>query len=744
MMLNRLSRFLLGTLRGRLILSVAAVHAVLMALFVFDLTARQSAMLMDRQIEDATALSQSLATSAAGWIVANDVAGLQELVDVQRRYPEVLFVMLADREGRVLADTDASRRGLYLRDLPGAVRRTVLAETPALVDVAVPAMIGERHVGWARIGIGQKAAGEKLAQITRNGIAYALAAIFIGSFVAWFVGRRITRRLYAVQETFDAVRSGNHLARSTLVGDDEAAAMGREFNAMLDSLAQRDAELRASEEKSRALLEKVQAAIVLHDGQGRILASNPLARALLGLSDEQLLGKVLIDPDWQFLREDGSVAPVEEYPVSKVLSTRLPLANQVLGISRPDCKDATWVLVNAEPDFDTSGGIRQIVVSFVDITELRLIQRQLEMLNLAVNTSNDAIFLHDDTLRFVYVNETACRSLGYSREELLTMCPPDIDPDVTQEMALEIKRAMVSDRSLHKFETRHRTKDGRLFPVELSGSMFEYEGEIFGLSVVRDITERKEAEEEIRKLTESLEQRVAERTLQLEASNKELEAFAYSVSHDLRAPLRHIDGYVDLLLSRCRDSLDDKGRHYVDTIASSARRMGILIDDLLRFSRTGRAELHWENLDMNQALQDALAPLKETHAGRHIEWVIGELPPVRGDYALLRQVWANLLENAIKFTRPKALARIEVSGREEKGKTVFVVADNGVGFDMRYVDKLFGVFQRLHSQEEFEGTGIGLATVQRIVARHGGRVWAEGTVGDGATFRFSIPSGRDA
>jgi PAS domain S-box-containing protein len=743
MMLKRLSRFLLGTLRGRLILSVAAVHAVLMALFVLDLTVRQSAMLLDRQIEDATALSQSLATSAAGWIVANDVAGLQELVDVQRRYPEVLFVMLADREGRVLADTDASRRGLYLRDLPREVRRTVLAETPALVDVAVPAMIGERHVGWARIGIGQKVAGEKLARITRNGIAYALAAIFIGSFVAWFVGRRITRRLYAVQETFDAVRSGNHLARSTLAGDDEAAVMGREFNAMLDALAQRDAELRASEEKSRALLENVQAAIVLHDGQGRILASNPLARALLGLSEEQLLGKTLIDPDWHFLREDASVAPVDEYPVSKVLSTRKPLRGQVMGIRHPEREAVAWVLVNAEPDFDEAGNIKLIIVSFVDITEQRRARRQLEILNIAVNTSNDAIFLHDDTLRFIYANETACRSLGYSREELLTMTPSDIDPDVTPEVALEMKRTMLNDRSLHKFETRHRTRDGRVFPVELSGSMFEYEGDIFGLSVVRDISERKQAEEEIRKLTESLEQRVAERTLQLEATNKELEAFAYSVSHDLRAPLRHIDGYVDLLLSHCRDILDDKGRHYVDTIASSARRMGVLIDDLLQFSRTGRAELHSDSMDMNQALRDALVPLTETHAGRHIEWVIGELPPVRGDYALLRQVWANLLENAVKFTRPKAAARIEVSGREEKGEIVFVVADNGVGFDMRYVDKLFGVFQRLHSQEEFEGTGIGLATVQRIVARHGGRVWAEGTVDGGATFRFSIPSGQD-
>jgi signal transduction histidine kinase len=233
---------------------------------------------------------------------------------------------------------------------------------------------------------------------------------------------------------------------------------------------------------------------------------------------------------------------------------------------------------------------------------------------------------------------------------------------------------------------------------------------------------------------------LAERTLKLEIANKELQAFSYSVSHDLRAPLRHIDGYIDLLVSRCRDGLSDKGVHYVDSIAAAARRMGVLIDDLLQFSRTGRAELHRESLDMNLALQDALTPIKESGAGRNIEWVIGDLPSVLGDYALLRQVWANLLENAAKFTRHRGAARIEVSARAGNGEITFVVADNGVGFDMQYVGKLFGVFQRLHSQEEFEGTGIGLANVQRIIARHGGRVWAEAELDRGATFYFTLPT----
>jgi len=244
----------------------------------------------------------------------------------------------------------------------------------------------------------------------------------------------------------------------------------------------------------------------------------------------------------------------------------------------------------------------------------------------------------------------------------------------------------------------------------------------------REIAERKRAEEEMRKLN-----------AQLEAANKELEAFSYSVSHDLRAPLRHIHGFVEMLRAHIGASLDAKGQHYMNTIIDSAGRMGGLIDDLLVFSRMGKSEMCIGKVNLDHLVREVLDDLRPEIQGREIVWKIDRLPKVYGDAAMLKQVWVNLIGNAVKYTRTRARAEIEIGSRPEEEEYVFMVRDNGVGFDPRYSDKLFGVFQRLHGSDEFEGTGIGLANVRRIVHRHGGRTWAKGGIDGGAVFYFSLP-----
>jgi light-regulated signal transduction histidine kinase (bacteriophytochrome) len=256
------------------------------------------------------------------------------------------------------------------------------------------------------------------------------------------------------------------------------------------------------------------------------------------------------------------------------------------------------------------------------------------------------------------------------------------------------------------------------------------------LETSNDITERRRREEEIQRLNQEL----AHRSMELEGTNKELEAFAYSVSHDLRAPLRHMAGYTELLQKRVLSALDEKSLRYMAMIQESGKRMGSLIDDLLAFSRIGRAETRKSLFSLEQLAKETISEMRQETEGRDITWKVGALPNFYGDRSMLRLVLVNLLSNAAKFTRTRPKAEVEIgSAAGDEREMVVFVRDNGVGFDMRYVNKLFGVFQRLHRSDTFEGTGIGLATVQRIVHRHGGRVWAEGIVDGGATFYFSAP-----
>jgi light-regulated signal transduction histidine kinase (bacteriophytochrome) len=261
---------------------------------------------------------------------------------------------------------------------------------------------------------------------------------------------------------------------------------------------------------------------------------------------------------------------------------------------------------------------------------------------------------------------------------------------------------------------------------------------MLAMMLVSDFTERQRAEDEVRRLNAELEDRVAARTEELKAAVQDLEAFSYSVSHDLRAPLRAIDGFSQMLLDEHGGALPEDGRRYIGIVRETTQRMGQLIDDLLAFSRLGRLSLTRRTVDMNQLVAHVREQLVAQEAGRTVAWQVADLPPCEGDLAMLRQVWINLLSNALKYSRRREIARIEVGYTQEHGKPEYFVRDNGTGFDMQYAHKLFGVFERLHRAEEFEGSGVGLAIVQRILHRHDGDVRAESVPDQGATFYFHV------
>ncbi len=378
-----------------------------------------------------------------------------------------------------------------------------------------------------------------------------------------------------------------------------------------------------------------------------------------------------------------------------------------------------------------------------DQAEARLqaqeVARRERIFSSALIESMPGIFYFlDERGKILRWNQNFMNVSGYSADEIANMHASEFFTIEQKERAEEtIREAFAHGEA--SLEGDFRFKDANVAPYFFTGKRVVVDGIVGLVGMGIDITARTHAEAEVRRLNAELEQRVIARTAQLEAANRDLEAFSYSVSHDLRAPLRTVNGYAEIVLTDFGAGLPEEGRRLLQRIRSRGLYMGVLIDDLLEFSRLGRKPLKRRQVDVRSLAESILRGTAPQTEGRRIEFNLGDLPPCYGDPSLLRQVWVNLLSNAIKYSRGRDPAIVDIGSTMEKDARVYFVRDNGVGFDMQFVDKLFGVFQRLHLADEFEGTGVGLAIVQRIVERHGGKVWAVGQEQHGATFYFSLP-----
>lgn len=495
--------------------------------------------------------------------------------------------------------------------------------------------------------------------------------------------------------------------------------------------------LRESRVFLRSILDTMGDAVVVTDTEGNPALVNPAAEKIFG-SEIKQVGIERWTAEYGLFYPD-MVTPFPETEIPLVQAIRGKECTQMeMFIRNSHVPAGVYVSASSNSLKDANGFVVGGVSVIHDISERKKAEANLKESELRFRNLFEyapyPMWVYDlETLRFLEVNQPAVIHYGYSREEFLNMNIAAIRPP---EDIAKLEEDVKSRSGQVQTSTgwRHCLRNGQVINVEITSHLIDFRGHKASLVIAKDITEQKKAEEKIKQLNEDLLNNVQ----QLEATNKELESFSYSVSHDLRAPLRGLNGYSTILEEDYGHILDEEAKRLLGNIQRNAHKMGVLIDDLLDFSRLGRKEVQKAEVNNQELVSDVLNELQisASHAA-----VINVRPLLKADAdaSLLRQVWMNLLSNAIKYSGKKENPVIEIGSERLEKETLFYVKDNGTGFNMVYADKLFGVFQRLHNRNEFEGTGIGLAIVQRIVTKHGGRVWAEAKPGEGATFYFTLP-----
>ena len=501
--------------------------------------------------------------------------------------------------------------------------------------------------------------------------------------------------------------------------------------------------LRLGESRYRELIQALPAAVYTTDERGRITLYNEAAVTLWGR--EPKVGKDLWCGSWKIYRPDGTPLPLDECPMAVTLREGRPIRGKEIVIERPD-GTRRHVLPHPEAMRNAQGMVIGGINMLVDITDRKQAERAMVHLAAIVMSSEDAIISQNLQGIVTSWNGAAERLYGYTAEEMIGQPVSQLIPLALQNEETGNLERIGRGESMDPYETIRLRKDGSAFPISMTVSpLIDLHGKIIGASkIARNITDQKRVEEALRerdRILTTVNDALKKQAVALAEANKELEGFSYSVSHDLRAPLRTIDAFSRIVEEDHGSSLNDEGRRSLTIVRKAVAQAGELIDDLLEFSKLGRQGMSFRLVNMTELAREAVDDLRILQEGRQVDLTIRDLPSCQGDRRFLKLVWTNLITNAFKYTKNRKEARIEVGWMPDDASTdsvIYYVKDNGVGFNMAYAHKLFGVFQRLHRREDFDGTGVGLAVVRRIVQRHDGRVWAEGKVDEGATFYVSL------